>query len=138
MAMGSEIAAYLVTLGLGSLVPPRTLFVNTMPESPDVCGAVYQTGGFAPDGGFGVDGIQYENPTVAIRFRGATLDSEGPRVKASLAYSGLAKIQAETVGGCAYLTVTPLSPPMKVDQVELDGKQRIVWGFTILAKKEYS
>lgn len=137
MAMGSEIAAYLVTLGLGSLVAPRTLFINIMPEDPDVCGAVYETGGSAPDGGFGVEGIQYENPTCAIRFRGVSKDSEGPRIKARLAYRELAKIQAETVGACAYLTVTPLQAPF-ITERELDGKQRVVWGFSVLAQKEYS
>jgi hypothetical protein len=135
MGMASEVAAHLAGLGLGVLA--SSLFVNKLPPSPDVCGAVFDSGGSAPDGGFGVTGIQYENPTVAVWFRGAPNDTEGPRVKSRTAYKELAKVQASAVSGVQYLTLVPIQPPFILPN-EVSTDQRTVWCFNCAAQKEVS
>jgi hypothetical protein len=137
MATANEIVAYLAgqspTLGAAG----STLFIDDMPADPDVCGAVFYTGGQAPDLGFGVDGVQFENVTLQIRFRGAAGDSNGPRVKAQQAFEALAKIQApDTLSGTKYLTAIPLQPPFILDRD--DQGHRVVWAFNVLIKKELS
>ena len=134
MATAAEITTYLVSLGLGTFA--TDIFIDDLPPDPDVCCAVNNSGGSAPDGGFGVDGIQFENPTLQILFRGAPGDSEGPRARAQTAYEGLAKIQAETLSGTEYLTVMPLQPPFILERD--DQAHRAVWAFNILIQKELS
>lgn len=42
------------------------LFVSEMPETPDECVCVYDTGGYEPEANF-----NYERPTVQVRVRGS-------------------------------------------------------------------
>jgi len=136
MSMGQEIVEKLEQLGLGTFSgEPRTLFLDEMPEDPDVCGAVFETGGSPPEFGFGEEGIKFENPTIAIWFRGEAHDSAGPHAKIRQAYSELSKIQAEDVGSTPYLEVTPLQPPFILER---DDSRRVIWTFNFLAYKEPS
>ena len=134
MATALEIATYLNGLGLGTFA--TDIFIDDLPPDPDVCCAVNNSGGSAPDGGFGVDGIRFENPTLQILFRGVAGDSEGPRARAQTAYEGLAKIQAEALSGTQYLTVMPLQPPFILERD--DQGHRVVWAFNVLIQKEPS
>lgn len=136
MSMGLEIVQKLEQLGLGTYSgEPRTLFLEEMPEDPDEVGAVFETGGSPPEGGFGIAGIQFENPTVAIWFRGKPHQSEPPQLKARTAYLELSKIQAESLGSTPYLTVEPLQPPFILER---DSQRRVIWVLNILAQKEPS
>lgn len=137
MSMGLEIVEKLEALGLGLYsAEPRTLFLDEMPDDPDVCAAVFESGGAPPDFGFGQAGIKYENPAVAIWFRGDPHDSAGPHDRIRQAYLELAKIQAENVGSTPYLTVTPLQAPFILRRD--DNKRRVIWVFNLLAQKEPS
>ena len=133
MSMGKEIVDHLQSLGLGTY--EADLFLDELPDTPDVCAAVFETGGSPPDGGFGVDGIQYENPTVKIWFRGIPNDSAGPHAQIRQAYLELPKIQAQALGGVLYLTVQALQPPFILER---DVRRRVVWAFNALAQKEPS
>lgn len=44
---------------------PTDLFVSEMPKEPDLCAAVFDSGGFDPDAH-----IDYQRPTVQVRVRG--------------------------------------------------------------------
>jgi minor capsid protein len=134
MPMGQEVATHLAGLGLGVL--GTSLFVNVLPPAPDVCAAVFDSGGASPELGFGTVGIKYENPTAQIRFRGAPKDSNGPLLKARTAYKELAKVQASPVNGVLYLTLILLQPPFLLEREE--GSERVVWAFNCLASKDPS
>lgn len=68
--------------GEDSLVTPdlgiigETLFYSFLPESPDNCIAIYDTGGWAKD-----PDIPREDPTFQFVFRGATYDEAQALIK---------------------------------------------------------
>lgn len=134
MSMGTELVALFAANGLGE--SQKTLFINAIPASPAVCGAVYESGGSAPDLGFGVPGIQHEHPTAQIRFRGASGDSDGPRVKAQTAYRLCAQQQAKTLSGTVYLLLRPLQSPFRDGPPDKNGC--VEWLFNVIADKELS
>jgi hypothetical protein len=133
MSMGTEIIALLEANALGTY--GTDLFLNMIPETPQICGAVFETAGAAPTAGFGFPGIQHESPGVQIRFRGEPFDEAGPRVKAQTAYRLFMTVQGQTLSGTKYLTLHPNQAPFILDR---DGDQRIVWAFNALALKELS
>jgi len=133
MSLGTEIVALLSANALGTY--GTDLFLNSMPETPDVCGAVFETGGAPPSAGFGVAGIQYETPGIQIRFRGARRDADGPRVKAQTAYRLLVTKWGQVLSGTQYLTLKPSQAPFPLER---DGNERVVWVFNALCEKGLS
>ena len=133
MSVSDELAAYLAGKGLGTL--GTNLFYDNMPETPNVCGCVYQTGGTSPQGGFSTPGIKHERPGVQIRFRGEPYDSDSPKTKAMSAYEYLMQVQGTQVGGVTYLMVIPNQAPFVLEK---DGNNRITWAFNAVAEKEPS
>ncbi len=114
----NEINALLATEGLGTV--GTDLFSGYMPDKPDACGCVYEYGGERAELGFGVAGVQFENPSVQVVFRGAPQDYAGPRAAAETAYRALAEVQATTLSSTRYLIVHPKQSPfeMKRDEAE--------------------
>jgi hypothetical protein len=126
-----EIAIYLRTLSpsLG------TIKVDELPASPYTLGCVNNTGGSAPDKGFGTAGVRFEHPTVQVLFRGEQGESEAPRLKAMQAHDALAAIQAEALSGTFYHEATPMQPPFRIAK---DANNCVVWGFNVYIEKEPS
>jgi hypothetical protein len=60
-----DIKDYLAAQSSLGLTYATDLFVSEMPESPDLCVAVYDTGGFDPESDY-----SYERPTVQVKVRG--------------------------------------------------------------------
>lgn len=112
MSFLTEIADKLASLGLG--VVNTTIHLGKMPESPDVCCAVYETGGMSPDFGFGSAAIKYESPAVQVVFRGAKYDYLGPYNSCYTAYTGLAQVQAQLLGATFYHWIHPKQAPFKL------------------------
>ena len=139
MSFGTEVIAFIQTeLGLGTYTPNAaggTIYLDSMPATPDVLISVYVTGGAPPETGFGVPGIQYEFPTCAIRVRGAANDRQGPHARAILIYNALPTIQGRTLSGTKYQTLKPMQPPFIY---EMDSEKRFVWTFNAIADKEPS
>lgn len=131
MSASDDIADYLagLTPSLGTVA--EDLFVDFLPETPPECGAVSLTGGSGPDFGFGVDGVQFEHPTVSVRFRAAG-DDAAAHLKAQQAYLAAAKVQGRTLGSTYYLMLRPLQPPFKT----VDEQGRTIWQFNILVDKK--
>jgi len=90
-----------------SLTLETNLFRNTMPTSPDVCGAVYAKPGAPSELGFGADGVQRERPSVQLVFRGVPGDVDGPTAMAVSAVADLAKVQDQLLSGTRYFLITP-------------------------------
>jgi len=133
MSVGHEIVDLLETVPLG--VEGDDLFLNAMPETPNSCGAVFETAGSGPTAGFGVQGIAYESPAVQIRFRGEPYDEDAPRVKIATAYRLLMQQWGVTLGSTKYLTIKPLQAPFILER---DGNSRVVWVFNAVTEKELS
>lgn len=133
MSVLNEIAAHLATLGVG--VVGTSLFIGTLPDSPVVCGAVYEYGGLASEMGFGAAGVKYETPAVQVVFRGDPEDYAGPRAKAETAYRGLAAVEAELLGATFYHWIHPQQPPFLLKR---DENERVLIAFNVLCEKELS
>lgn len=82
----------------------RDLFVSQMPETPDVCMCVYDSGGFAPDS----DNI-YERPTVQVAVRGAAGKYEEAYGKAASIKNILHDLHNESWGTSRYIGIWAMS-----------------------------
>jgi hypothetical protein len=130
----SEIGTFLAAQGLGVL--GSTLFLGSMPASPDVCGAIYEYGGLAPTGGFGVVGIQYEMPAVQVVFRGTKQDYAATRTKSETAYRALAGVQPDALlSGTRYLQIRPQQAPFLMRR---DDDDRVYFACNYVCEKELS
>ena len=130
----SEIADYLVANGVGTAVG-TDVFRGFMPPLPDVCVGVYETGGSAPENGFGTTGLLHEFPNVQIIVRGAPKDYATPRATADVAWRKLAEIQGTTLGSTKYLIVLPLQSPAPLSK---DARLRWLIAFNARCEKELS
>lgn len=143
MSFLTELADYLEDEGLGYFTPDndedQTIFIGSLPNSPDSCCSLQEYGGLPTVQGFGVDGsgnsIAYETPAVQLIFRGAPYDYEGPREQARLAYLAMLRIQAETLGSTFYHHVTALSPPFLIRR---DENMRMILGCNYRIEKTHS
>jgi len=127
-----EIVAFLDTEGLGTA--GTDLFTGRMPDTPDACGCVYETGGIAPDLGFGSSAVRFESPAIQVVFRGAALDYDTPRANAKTAFASLAGVEAPTtLTGTIYNWIHPLQSPFLLDKA--DEKQRFTIACNYLVEK---
>lgn len=133
MSVTTEIATRVATAT--GLVAETSLFRGMMPASPDVCGAVYEYPGIPPLHGFGVAGIQHEQPGVQVVFRGAPHDYDGPMAMARAAYNSLAAVQGTTLGGTKYLMIRPQQSPYALKR---DENERVYIACNYLCEKEPS
>ena len=141
----NEIAAKLAALGLG--VVGTSIFMGTMPATPEECCAVYEYGGEPPEFSFGTAAIRHETAAVQVVFRGpkpaagVTTTYSGPRAKAEAAYQGLAAVQVETLsagaGGTSafYHWIHPRQAPFLLRRDELE---RVLIAVNFLCEKEPS
>lgn len=116
-----------------------TIKIGFMGAEPNALGCLYEYGGFMPDRGFSVTGIQYEWHTFQLAFRGEPYDYSGPREKAEIAYRYLATIQPGALGAgvtTEYLKIDPLQPPHPVAPVDENYRHSI--GVNFRAMKELS
>jgi hypothetical protein len=76
MSLIDDVADYLEDNGIG--VVASSLFVSYLPESPDTCYAIFDTGGFAPDGEI----VGMSNPTFQITVRDVSFGSGRNKLEA--------------------------------------------------------
>jgi len=76
------------------------LFVSEMPETPDACVCVYDTGGFPPD-----PNHTYDHPSVQVRVRGAKGKYRDAYVRANDIKKLLHQTTNETADGSRYLGI---------------------------------
>ena len=137
MGVLNEIAAQLATLGVGTV--GTTIHLGVMPETPDVCTSVFETGGLAPEFSLGTSGLSTETPAIQVVCRGAKDDYATPRANARLAYEGLPKVEAETLSGggtsAFYYTIHPQQAPFLSQR---DANGRVYISCNYLCEKELS
>lgn len=134
MSFVSEITQFFQDQSFGTR--GTDIFQDEMPEQPDACISVNQTGGSNPEHGFGVVGIDIERPTAQIKVRGVLGDNETPRSKAEQLYRLLMTVMAQSLSTTYYRQIFVLQKPQRLGPP--DSKGRITWVFNIMAEKKLS
>lgn len=125
--------ASLVTAATG-LTVATSLFLGQLPETPDVCAALIEYSGLAPEATFG-EPIAIERPKVQLVFRGGAHDYQAARALAEAAYQALAGVANQVVEGTRWVNVQPLQAPFFLKR---DAKFRPHIAFNVLIEKEVS
>jgi hypothetical protein len=97
------------------------LFLATLPESPDVCTAVYENSGTPPAFTMGTGGIVIDYPMLQIISRAAKEDYPTARDKIEDIRNLLASITNVTISGVHVLRIEPMG---SVNPLGIDPKQR--------------
>ena len=124
--LGTYIAAQ-TSLTLGT-----DLFQGRMPEAPDACVAIYDSGGgLAPERAFGSAGLQYESPSVMVHCRAATRATA--KTNADAVFTALGKVMAESLSSTVYHMIRPQQSPTFL---EWDDNDRAIYTFNVVCEKE--
>jgi hypothetical protein len=97
------------------------LFLATLPESPDVCTAVYENSGTPPAFTMGTGGIVIDYPMLQIISRATKEDYPTARDKIEVIRNLLASITDVTISGVHVLRIEPMG---SVNPLGIDPKQR--------------
>jgi hypothetical protein len=98
-----------------------TLFLATLPESPDVCTAVFENSGTPPAFTMGSGGIAIDYPMLQIICRAGREDYPVARDKIEVIRNLLASITDVTISGVKVLRIEPMG---SVNPLGIDPKQR--------------
>jgi hypothetical protein len=98
-----------------------TLFLATLPESPDVCTAVFENSGTPPAFTMGSGGIAIDYPMLQIICRAGREDYPVARDKIEVIRNLLASITDVTISGVNVLRIEPMG---SVNPLGIDPKQR--------------
>lgn len=115
-----EIGAFLVSNVTGTtLILGDNLFLGRLPDAPDVCVALFETGGALPDQVMG-GGNQavIERPRIQIVTR-STGYSAG-RTLAGAVWSAMELVADEAISGVRYLRISAVQSPFPLERDSLD------------------
>ena len=123
MATVADLGAYLVTnVTAETLVAGTNLFYGRLPDAPDTCAAIFETGGAGPDDTFGANTVPvFSNPRVQVVARAAAYTDAS--TLADDIWTQLTKVANESLSGSAYQRVTPVQSPFPLDR---DNQDRAV------------
>lgn len=126
-----DIADVLSSGGAGTV--GTTIFKGIIPDRPDACVAVYETGGLAPahamSGSAG--NAVAERPRVQVVSRAAQQDYEAARAKASCCYRILDGLPGRTVNGVRYLSSFAVQSPFLLGRDE-SGRVLLACNFDVV------
>jgi hypothetical protein len=114
-----SIGDYLVTNSHGTL--GTSIFLGTLPESPDACVAVYENSGSSPAFTMGAGGIRIDYPMIQIICRAGREDYPTARDKADTIRILLASVLETTISGVHIMRIEPMG---SVNQLGVDPKYR--------------
>jgi len=114
-----SIGDYLVTNSLGTL--GTTLFLGTLPETPDECVAVYENAGSPSAFTMGTGGIVIDYPMIQIIARAGREDYPTARDKAESIRVLLASVLDTTISSVKIMRIEPMG---SVNPLGVDGKYR--------------
>src|SRR4051794_20997088 len=103
MGVCEELATKLAAGGLGTVA--TNIFVGVMPETPDLCTALFEYAGLPPDRLFG-NTVAAEDPRVQVLCRATTYSAARTRAKA--VFDILSDLGAITLSGTRYHTMSAL------------------------------
>lgn len=125
-AVGNKLA----TDGLGTL--GTNIFLSLMPDTPDLCTAVYEYSGLTPIDTFGASvNIQLDRPSIQVMTRAGRNDYVAARDRAVNVRNALAKVSNSNLSGIQILRIAPLSA---INAIGLDEKDRplVTVSFTVV------
>lgn len=132
MPVLDELATQAATAGIGTV--GTTIFKGILPDTPDACVALIETGGMESghtmSGGAGSASI--ERPTVEVIARGAPGDYATPRTKAKDAFNALDGITNTTLSSVRYFSVRAIQSPFLIGR---DANDRVLIGFNLQIEK---
>lgn len=96
---------YLVAQGQGTL--GVSIFLSTMPETPDALVAVYESVGDTPSFTMGGAAVAINRPVIEVIVRGAKNDYPGARDKAETIRSILGAVVGQSLSGIQVLRMAP-------------------------------
>lgn len=114
-----SIGDYLVTNSLGTL--GTNLFLGTLPESPDVCTAVFENAGTPPAFTMGTGGIAIDYPMIQVICRAGREDYPTARDAVEAIRNLLASVTDVTISNVHVLRIEPMG---SVNPLGVDPKQR--------------
>jgi hypothetical protein len=114
-----SIGDYLVTNSLGTL--GTNLFLGTLPESPDVCTAVFENSGTPPAFTMGNGGIAIDYPMIQVICRAGREDYPTARDAVEVIRNLLASVTDVTISNVQILRIEPMG---SVNPLGVDPKQR--------------
>lgn len=114
-----SIGDYLVTNSHGTL--GVNLFLGTLPESPDVCTAVYENSGTPPSFTMGSGGIAIDYPMIQVISRAEKEDYPTARDRVEAIRNLLAAVTDVTISDVQILRIEPMG---NVNLLGIDPKQR--------------
>jgi hypothetical protein len=114
-----SIGDYLVTNSQGAL--GTSIFLGTLPESPDACVAVYENSGSSPAFTMGAGGIRIDYPMIQIICRAGREDYPTARDKADTIRILLASVVETSISGVHIMRIEPMG---SVNQLGVDPKYR--------------
>ena len=132
MAVIDEVTAYLIAESVVTAMG-TDLFTGVLPDDPDAALLVNETGGSPGEKGFGVTGLQYENPSFQFLARGVADDYDTARALCKSAQTAMAKIGPKTLSGTIYLHATVLQEPTFIGQ---DALRRPRFTCNVVIQKE--
>src|SRR5437667_4445524 len=110
MSAAFDVATLIANLGMGTLA--GDLFVNRMPEKPDICTAVYEYGGRPTDFAMG-SSVSVEHVSVQVAVRHT--DSQAGYEAAYAIYRQIDGYMGGAVNGTNYFLMTAKQPPGKIN-----------------------
>jgi hypothetical protein len=125
MTAEDDIAAYLATGGFGTV--GTSIFLNTMPPTPDACIAVSVYAGGPPERTY--DGSGNDNPSVQVRVRDSNAGTA--RTKVEQIYNYLDGRSNTTINSTFYLGIFAINSgaiPMGKDE---NGRTEYTWNFSV-------
>jgi hypothetical protein len=98
-----------------------TLFLGTLPESPDACVAVYENSGTPPSFTMGTGGIVIDYPMLQVICRAGREDYPTARDTAESIRNLLASVLESTISGVHIMRIEPMG---SVNPLGVDPKYR--------------
>lgn len=99
-APSKDIAGILAATSSVALTAGTDLFTNIMPETPDACVSVYDSGGDPPEPSF-----TYKYPTVQVRIRGDKGDQSPAYAQAEACQDALNGTENYTINSTRYIGI---------------------------------
>ena len=126
-----DLAAHLASEGHGSL--PGTIFVGTVPASPDALVAVLMYPGLAPERVHDVVGPAYHRPRFQLwvrdRVSSSGYSTAYDRIHA--AYQDLDAVRNQTLGATRFLSITALQSPFEMP-IDRNNRPQFVCNFQVV------
>lgn len=126
-----DLADYMTSGGIGT--QGTTLFKGYMPDAPDACTVIYETGGRSPVHTMNPNAGQsiVEMPRVQVVCRGPQNDYVTPRNKIKTAFALLDGLPQRTINGVEYKWGAAVQSPFPLGR-DVNGRITVACNFDIV------